>query len=467
MLSAISDLLGRFHPVLVHLPIGILLLACFFQILTIKDRFTILQPAIPVMFFWGMISAVLSCITGLMLYRSGDYEGVLVERHQWLGITVAIASLVLYMLYQLSIGERSARIFSIIIIILITITGHLGGSLTHGPDFLTEGLDSGDETDLVMKPIPDIQEAVLYKDVVQPLLQARCYNCHGPNKQKGKLRLDEQQYILKGGKDGPVIDPGKADESELIERLMLPLTDEDHMPPREKPQLTPSQISLLHWWISTGAPFDKKVKDLEQTDRIKPVLLALQSGSGDPSVATTDLPAEPVAKADVKVLERLKDAGVMAIPVARNSNYLSVSFVTAPKGADSLVEALKPIAKQIISLKLDDTDISDKSMETISQFSNLRRLHLSRTAVTDQGIAKLASLEHLHSLNLVGTKVTAGGLNALGGLKNLKNLYLYQSGVQSTDMEALKKIFPATNIDSGNYKVPILPTDTTEAKLPG
>ena len=467
MLSAISDLLGRFHPVLVHLPIGILLLACFFQILTIKDRFTVLQPAIPVMFFWGMISAVFSCITGLMLYRSGDYEGVLVERHQWMGITVAIASLVLYLLYQLSIGERSARIFSIIIIILVTITGHLGGSLTHGTDFLSEGLDSGDEPEMVMKPIPDIQEAVVYKDVVQPLLQARCYNCHGPNKQKGKLRLDEQQYILKGGKDGPVIDPGKADESELIERLMLPLTDEDHMPPREKPQLTPSQISLLHWWISTGAPFDKKVKDLEQTDRIKPVLLALQSGSGDPATESTDLPAEPVAKADVKVLERLKDAGVMAIPVAQNSNYLSVSFVTAPKGADSLVEALKPIAKQIISLKLDDADISDKSLATISQFSNLRRLHLSRTAVTDQGIAKLSLLENLHSLNLVGTKITAGGLNALGGLKNLKNLYLYQSGVQSTDMEALKKLFPATNIDSGNYKVPILPTDTTEAKLPG
>src|SRR5690606_20727454 len=238
-------------------------------------------------------------------------------------------------------------------------------------------------------------------------------------------------------------------------------------PPREKPQLTPSQRSLLHWWISTGAPFDKKVKDLEQTDRIKPVLLALQSGSGDPATESTDLPAEPAAKADVKVLERLKDASVMAIPVAQNSNYLSVSFVTAPKGADSLVEALKPIAKQIISLKLDDTDISDKSLATISQFSNLRRLHLSRTAVTDQGIAKLSLLENLHSLNLVGTKITAGGLNALGGLKNLKNLYLYQSGVQSTDMEALKKLFPATNIDSGNYKVPILPTDTTEAKLPG
>ena len=52
MLLSLPDLIGRFHPVLVHLPIGILLLACFFQILTIKNRFTVLQPAIPIMLFW-------------------------------------------------------------------------------------------------------------------------------------------------------------------------------------------------------------------------------------------------------------------------------------------------------------------------------------------------------------------------------------------------------------------------------
>ena len=308
MLLTLPDLLGRFHPVLVHLPIGILLLACFFQLLTIKNRFTILQPAIPLMFFWGMIGAVLSCVTGYMLSLSGDYDGDLVDTHQWMGIIVAVASLVLYVLYKLSVGEKFARIFSIVIIALVTFTGHLGGSLTHGPDYLTEGLGSTGEKGVVMKPIPNIQEAVLYSDVVQPLLQAKCYNCHGANKQKGKLRLDQPEHILKGGKDGKVIEAGKADESEMIERLLLPLSDEDHMPPKEKSQLSPSEISLLHWWISTGADFHKKVKELDQTEKIKPVLLALQSVSADPVKETADVPAEPVAAAKASDIELLTKA---------------------------------------------------------------------------------------------------------------------------------------------------------------
>ncbi|HKZ65513.1 MAG TPA: c-type cytochrome domain-containing protein [Chitinophagaceae bacterium] len=465
-LLSLPDLIGRFHPVLVHLPIGILLLACFFQILTIKNRFTVLQPAIPVMFFWGMIGAVLSCISGYMLSLSGDYDGQLVGRHQWMGIFVAIASLILYLLYKLSIGEKAARIFSLGIIILITITGHLGGSLTHGSDYLTEGLNSDDEKGVVMKPIPNIQEAALYADVVQPLLQAKCYNCHGPNKQKGKLRLDRQEFILKGGKDGKVIESGKADESEMIERMLLPLSDEDHMPPKEKKQLTPAEISLLHWWINTGADFSKKVKDLPQTEQIKPVLLSLQSGSSDVENAITDVPDAPVVKPDEVSVKRLKDAGVVVIPVAKNSNYLSVSFFTAGPGADTLVKLLEPLKKQIVWLKLDNAAISDAAMDEIAKLSVLTRLQLSNTNIADKGLVKLQSLQQLQSLNLVGTKVTAQGVMQLNKIKSLKNLYLYHTGVNNKDWALLQKSFPTTQLDSGKYVVPTFVTDTTEVKPP-
>ena len=88
--------------------------------------------------------------------------------------------------------------------------------------------------------------------------------------------MDEPEFILKGGKDGKVIKPGNADESEMMKRLLLPRNDEDHMPPKEKPQLKENEIALIHWWIATGATFDKKIKELEQTEKIKPVLLALQ-----------------------------------------------------------------------------------------------------------------------------------------------------------------------------------------------
>lgn len=466
MFLSLPDLIGRFHPVLVHLPIGILLLACFFQLLTIKSRFTILQPAIPVMLFWGTLGAVLSCISGYMLSLSGDYDGQLVGRHQWLGIFTAIFSFILYLLYQFSVSETIARWISLGIIILITITGHLGGSLTHGSDYLTEGLNSDDEKGITMKPIPNIQEAVLYADVVQPLLQAKCYNCHGANKQKGKLRLDQQEFILKGGKDGKIIEPGKADESEMIERMLLPMTDEDHMPPKEKPQLTPSEISLLHWWINTGADFTRKVKELSQTEKIKPALLALESGSSDLENAVTDVPDVPVSKPDEETIEQLKNAGVIVIPVAKNSNYLSISFVTAGKSADSLVKLLEPLKKQLVWLKLDNATISDATMDAIAGLTTLRRLYLSNTNITDKGLAKLQSLEQLQSLNLVGTKVTAQGVLQLGNIKSLKNLYLYHTGVNNSDWGLLKKTFPAAQLDSGKYTVPTFITDTTEVEPP-
>jgi uncharacterized membrane protein/mono/diheme cytochrome c family protein len=464
MFLSLPDLIGRFHPVLVHLPIGILLLACFFQWLTLKPRFAILQPAIPPMLFWGMLGAFFSCISGYMLSLSGDYDAQLVGRHQWMGIFTAILSLLLYLLHQFSISETIARWVSLGIIVLIMITGHLGGSLTHGSDYLTEGLHSADEKDAIMKPIPNIQEAALYTDVVQPLLQAKCYNCHGPNKQKGKLRLDQQEFIIKGGKDGKVIEPGKADESEMIERMLLPMTDEDHMPPKEKKQLTPNEISLLHWWINTGADFSKKVKDLQQTERIKPVLLSLQSGSAGEEKKATDVPEAPVAKADEETIKRLKKAGVMIMPVAQNSNYLSASFFTAGPGADSLVKLLEPLKKQLVWLKLDNAVINDETMDHISKLTSLTKLQINNTGITDKGLAKLQSLEQLQSLNLVGTKVTTQGVMQLNKLKKLKNLYLYQTGVNNNEWPLLQKAFPAAQIDSGKYTVPTLSTDTTEIK---
>src|SRR5436190_4817814 len=128
MFLSILDFIGHLHPLVVHLPIGILLLACFFQWLTLSNKFVFLQPAIPVALFWGMISAIASCISGYFLSQSGEYDADLVSNHQWMGIIVAIASLILYLLYQFSIGEPTARWASLILIILVGITGHLGGS---------------------------------------------------------------------------------------------------------------------------------------------------------------------------------------------------------------------------------------------------------------------------------------------------------------------------------------------------
>src|SRR5207253_6855656 len=128
---------------------------------------------------------------------------------------------------------------------------------------------------------------------------------HSNNKQKGKLRFDEKEAIIKGGKSGKTIIAGKPEESELIKRLLLPMDHEDHMPPKSKAQLTREQISVLQWWVNTGADFNKKVSELKQSDNIKPVLLALESGIAAPDNEITEVPEEPVEEGDTADIHKL------------------------------------------------------------------------------------------------------------------------------------------------------------------
>ena len=460
------ELIGHLHPVLVHLPIGILLLACFFQLLSAKERYSQLQHALGITLFLGMLSAIAACVTGYILSGSGDYDEELVYKHQWLGISVAVVAALYYFLYRYKKITAYKWVLPVVLIFLVTVTGHLGGSLTHGSDYLSASFKNiVADTILVKKPIPNVQEAGAYTDIIQPLLQNKCYGCHGANKQKGKLRMDQTDLLMKGGKDGVVVEPGKADQSELIKRILLEKADDHHMPPKEKPQLTEKEIALLHWWIASGASFNKKTKELEQPEKIKPILVSLQNTVVEKKEIAT-IPALPVEKADEKAIKKLKDLGIVVIPVSAGSNYLSVNFVTASGITDKDIQLLLPLKKQLVWLKLGNTKITDGAMTIVAQCSNLTRLQLDSTRITDKGLVNLSALSQLQSLNLVGTKVTAAGLLALKDLKALHAVYVYKTGVKNTDWAAVKKYFPKVEIDTGGYIVPLFASDTSLVKPP-
>ena len=469
MLLSITEFLGHFHPLLVHLPIGILLIALLLQWLCRKEKYASLKPAIPIVLLWGTVAALASCITGYLLSISDDYDKTLVSWHMWMGIAVALVSLMLYAKEKNPAFAIDKKILSLGLLILVFVTGHLGGSLTHGSDYLTKPLKNifSDDTtaNTTIKPIANVQEAIAYGDVIKPILQTKCYSCHNANKQKGGLRMDDSLKLMHGGKDGKVIEPGNADASEMIKRLLLPVDNEDHMPPKEKPQPTEQQIALLHWWITNNADLTKKVKELQQTDKIKPILLALQKVT-EVKKEATDIPKTVVEKADEKMIEQLRQKGVVVMPVVQNSNYLMANFVTDTIVDKDDLQLLLQLKKQLIWLKLDATNIGDDGMQTISQLTNLIKLDLSHTSVTDKGLQQLQPLTNLQYLNLVGTKISAQGLLQLKNLNKLQTLYLYQTGVGKNDWQELKTVFPKTQIDSGGYIVPLLVTDTSLVKEP-
>ena len=191
-----SELIGHFHPLLVHLPIGILLLAALFQLLALRPKYASMHVTISIALFWGMISAILSCISGYFLSLSGDYDEELIDTHTWFAIATASISLIAYLFNRWE--NEFAKWVILLMIPLIIITGHLGGSLTHGSDYLTKGFSKEeDSTGKEIKPIADVQEANVYADIVQPIFESKCYSCHNKSKKKGKLRLDEPSFILK------------------------------------------------------------------------------------------------------------------------------------------------------------------------------------------------------------------------------------------------------------------------------
>jgi uncharacterized membrane protein/mono/diheme cytochrome c family protein len=462
LLLSITDFFSHLHPSLVHLPIGILLLASLFQLLSLKPKYASLHAATRIALFWGMVSAIFSCISGYLLSQSGDYDEELVDTHKWFAISTAFISLIAWLFNRWE--NKFAKWVILLMIPLIIVTGHLGGSLTHGTDYLTKGFSENDSViEKEMKPIADVQEANVYADIIQPIFENRCYGCHNKSKKKGKLRLDEPSFILKGGKDGIVIKPGNADESDMMKRLLLPRNDEDHMPPKEKPQLKDNEVALLHWWIATGATFDKKTKELEQPEKIKPVLLALQK---EMKKILPDLPQTPVEKADEKAIQQLKDRGIIVFPVARNSNYLKANFITVDSVTYNDVTLLLSIKKQLVWLNFSQKKIPDSLLSPIAQLTNLTRLQLENTPITDIGLVSLESLVNLQYLNLVGTKVTAQGVIQLKNLPRLQAIYLYKTFISSLDWPVLKNNFPKVTLDTGNYYVPILETDTMIVKPP-
>ncbi|MGY8689157.1 MAG: c-type cytochrome domain-containing protein, partial [Verrucomicrobiales bacterium] len=107
---------------------------------------------------------------------------------------------------------------------------------------------------------------ISFETDIQPILSTHCYDCHGPEKQKSKLRLDSPLGILKGGESGePVFVKGDSTNSHLI-KLVTGEDPKEIMPPKGE-RLSEQQIGLLKTWIDEGAPLpevdDSEVAKLE------------------------------------------------------------------------------------------------------------------------------------------------------------------------------------------------------------
>lgn len=444
MNADLSLFFGRFHPLIVHLPIGILLFAGFLEMLAMVQKSAHLQLAIKVALLTGAVSAALAALSGYALSSAGGYDEDTLFWHQWLGISIGVVALLAWWVKHKglfpAVGYQAggSQWMVLGLLLLVGLTGHLGGSLTHGSAYLTAYLPGPLKLIFVVPdklppkaPLPSHLDSVLvYQHLVQPMLEANCLGCHKPGKARGGLDLASEAAMLKGGKSGPAVVPGDTEDSELIRRITLPHTSSKFMPANNLPPLSKVEVSILKWWVANGADFKSGMATVETDDKMK-YLLGVYLGMDMEAVPERVLPAVPAA--NPQALQALKDAGILARLVAENSHLLDVSFVMAqkasrPKRREQLQKLLQ-VKEQVYWLDVSNCGLTPADLQVLGQLPNLTKLQLQKNNIDDTGIPHLRNLKKLEYLNVYQTPLSDKSVQTLLQLPALNKVNLWQTGV--------------------------------------
>jgi uncharacterized membrane protein len=410
--------LGRFHPSLVHLPIGMLVLLPFLELAGMTRLG--LREAAGFVLYLTLATGAVTLIFGIFLAYGSGVMGATVTRHMWGGIVLLIELLACVTVRPAWISGQSQRIYPMLLIVsllTLTWTAHQGGSLTHGSDYLTRYMPGP-----LKGFFPSASGASdaayvgsVYMRSIHPILDAKCVACHGASKEQGGLRLDFYDLLITGGKDGAVIAPRNPDRSLLLQRVTLSPTDKHFMPAESRTPLTPDELATLRAWILAGAS---------------------PSATSIPGIATAaekaDLPLQPVGDYsnlmnDIRQMQRSQGAKLVAVSATPSNGLILRTIDIASKFDDAQLARFQRFAPFIVEAELGRTAVSDDCFDTLSKFTNLRALHLEGTAVTGRTLGKLSSLSQLTYLNLSETKVTSDALAPLKGMPNLRHVYLFDT----------------------------------------
>ena len=252
--------IGRFHPIILHLPIGGLIALFVMEIINSYRPQLNLDSACSILLWFSVVTVIPSAVLGFILASSGNYDDELLNLHKWLGWLTALVCV--WLLY---FNSKSKKIYKVLLyanVIFLLVAGHFGGQLTHGKDYLTKYmpvsmkklLNIDDERNylVVNRKIDSFStDATYYTNQIKPIIENYCYKCHGQEKQKGDMRFDNIDWDMVNGFDAEKWN------------MMLSQVNLGEMPPDDEPQLSDDDRRILVDWITKNLD---KAAEAKQTD---------------------------------------------------------------------------------------------------------------------------------------------------------------------------------------------------------
>ena len=259
---SMTAFLGRFHPMVLHFPIALLVLTFLFEIGACFRSSKGFQVAIWATLILANIMLLKTILFGWFLANEGGYNEEALFWHRWLGVGVGALSFILIWLKMYaakgdSLKRRNWYRGVLFFNVYVLMSGaHHGGELTHGSTYLTENMPPQLKSILM---VDDTAGAIaqgddLFSTKIMPLFKDQCLQCHGPDKQKGDFRVDLADSLMGHSEDGEArVVPFNAMDSLLAKVIQLPASHEDVMPPEGKGELSGDEVMAIFNWINQGA----------------------------------------------------------------------------------------------------------------------------------------------------------------------------------------------------------------------
>ncbi len=414
---------GKFHPLVLHLPIGSLLMT-FLLLVVSRYQKVGLEKAIRIGVDFSFAGALMAALMGCLLSLDEAYDFNSLKFHFWAGIITLILSFSLCILHRMK-GKENLFFGSYLITLLaLTVAGHKGGQITHGEDYLSTSA-------LFEEPIMVVQKDSVdyYKEVVHLIFEDKCVSCHNSNKSKSELRLDRYDLVLIGGERGSMFDSQNPNESRLIRYINLPKEDKLHMPPKNKSQLSEKEKWLLTDWVNSGAYLKEGKVSLSKNEDLESNVL---------SFLGADKQVMAAGRGD---LAKLLAIGFRIKPNALHDNLLRIKYMKSRLTSDHLKTLLK-VKKQLVELDVSNTNFDDEMATILLDFPRLKHLRLDQTQISDDALSFLKSTA-LEVLNLCNTKVTYQGVQNLLKVKPPKTVYAWNTAIDRDQQNQLASIAPS------------------------
>ncbi|MEC8092217.1 MAG: c-type cytochrome domain-containing protein [Planctomycetota bacterium] len=481
--NVLLQTVGRSHPLLVHFPVALLVVAAATELGGLWRRSPEVGAMARGLVWFALPATFAAAFAGWTMSERDPVSRAMastLEWHRWTGVGVLALTVLCVLLRQKTSAFRGALFCGAI---GVGVTGHLGGTMSWGDGYLLEPIQSWRAANARTEPAPesvaglentpavpvrpaagvllggpsslDVSEETkprlkdpeaestpikmeFVKDI-QPILERYCVECHGPRKKKGGLRLEPIDAAFPtGDEDFWTMLPGDGESSLLVQRMLLPRDDDEAMPPKGD-AVPADEIQKVITWINAGA----HGPGLEHIKRA--ATKAVDERRLDPLGVLEPTEAEQ-ALIDTAVAA-LRDRGVVVQAVAQRHYGLEVNLsLLRPAASDEYLDLLRGLEPVLVRLDLSRTAVTDEGFAQVAALPELRDLRLGGTQLGDAIAPVLKQSPKLTRLNLYGTKCSEALLPTLSNLESLERLHIWGSKISGDSAIAFATANPELRV---------------------